>query len=751
MRTCRRCKKDLKDTFFTGALKTCDLCRKKDKKFRDETKEQIVENKDYFSEEQQAVINTIVKKENVVVNAMAGTGKTTTGIEAAIQFYNTHNLGVLYITFNKTLNEENRRRIKEKQYDSVIFAHNYHSCAMKWFHNKFFGSNFDDIIHKALQLDISSKCDQALFPIGLLVVDEIQDMTFHYKKFIVHLIESLEKKFGESPILLLMGDPFQCVYQFKGATIEYITNPKNTFKNRDFVRLPLRTSWRLPLCVAEWINKNLSPLKIQEHRPDWWAKSNGFFTNGQMLMDAWGPGIRGNPHKTYGSVIIKRTVDQDFLNMYTSQPYEDTVMLNLSVKNPSIKNITNSLDKEPWYIDDSQDDTKNSNPEYAKNKHLVTTINKFKGLERKFVVFAGFGELLEKYEDGDPLSIYNKCYVACTRTTDILILYMMGKDYLTMREKYSSPIKGPFIKPKRATELVEYVPYDDILDDPTLFTKQENQNDIKFLETIPTVPWCSKIFSVEGAEEYKNTIECIANYISIAVNFTVEFEIHPDSETKFLYEVFQRFLSENNTRNLCKDLKLWIEENSMVQFNKLNWTQKILYAIAYEAIHTEFFYIWRQLKHINLTDEQNKVCDQLVINTKKILEYLNTKKEEISVEQAIGAQVPAESKMHEKCHKIRGNIDFLIGDTIIESKITEKEDQAHFLQAQIYASMRGKNSKTILIYPHVPKIIRFSLRNYKPVMFILRSLWRKLFITIDNDEFKNDYEKAMKTLTEKKK
>ena len=108
MRKCRQCKKEYDEDIFPHNLKTCIYCReKKIKKLQERNQEKIIN----FSPDQLRAINLIVQGKNVVVNSKAGTGKTTLAMEAAMQYVKVHGKGVLYLTYNKRLNKENRDKI----------------------------------------------------------------------------------------------------------------------------------------------------------------------------------------------------------------------------------------------------------------------------------------------------------------------------------------------------------------------------------------------------------------------------------------------------------------------------------------------------------------------------------------------------------------------------------------------------------------------------------------------------------------
>ena len=85
------------------------------------------------SEEQMAIINAIKDGNHVQVDAVAGSGKTTTVLSLA--HYNSEKI-IVQITYNSDLKTEVRE--KQKQYSKImrldkLEIHNYHSFATTYY------------------------------------------------------------------------------------------------------------------------------------------------------------------------------------------------------------------------------------------------------------------------------------------------------------------------------------------------------------------------------------------------------------------------------------------------------------------------------------------------------------------------------------------------------------------------------------------------------------------------------------------
>ena len=78
-----------------------------------------------FSDEQNSIIEACVQKLNVIADAVAGSGKTTTLLGVAQAMPDTKILGVL---FNKSLKEETRQKARALSLNHLEI-HNYHALA----------------------------------------------------------------------------------------------------------------------------------------------------------------------------------------------------------------------------------------------------------------------------------------------------------------------------------------------------------------------------------------------------------------------------------------------------------------------------------------------------------------------------------------------------------------------------------------------------------------------------------------------
>jgi superfamily II DNA or RNA helicase len=94
-----------------------------------------------FSIEQYNIIQQLSLNNNVVVDSVAGSGKTTTNLHIAKRF---PLFLILLLTYNKKLKLETREKAKKLGINNIE-VHSYHSFCVKYYDNECFN---DSIINK---------------------------------------------------------------------------------------------------------------------------------------------------------------------------------------------------------------------------------------------------------------------------------------------------------------------------------------------------------------------------------------------------------------------------------------------------------------------------------------------------------------------------------------------------------------------------------------------------------------------------
>jgi len=357
------------------------------------------------SSEQLLIINS---NNNTIVDAVAGSGKTTTAILLAI---NNKNKNIFQITYNSMLKIEVREKLTKYKINNMKI-HTYHSLVTNFYDN----SSFDDEHLKKIiknNTPLKNKIDK----IDMLLIDEVQDMTLDYFKLVNKFIKDSES----SPIIYLFGDEKQCIYQFKNASAQFLTLA-NKIWNIEFNKLDLSTSYRLTNQISWFINKcMLKTNKIKTIRDG--PKVDYYICNSFAISNKIGLFIR--------NLIKNENLKED-----------DFFVLVPSIKSESpYKKLENYLVKfgikcmTPISDDVKLDDS------VIKDKVVFTTFHQSKGRERKVIILYNFDNTYFSFFGSklDQSICPNILYVAASRASYKLIIIQDDKNppltFLDMNNK----------------------------------------------------------------------------------------------------------------------------------------------------------------------------------------------------------------------------------------------------------------------------------------------------------------------------
>lgn len=356
------------------------------------------------SEEQQHIINEIKQKKNVIVDACAGSGKSTTILSIAIQC---PEIQIIQITYNSMLRLEIKEKIKELEIHNIE-VHTYHSLAVKYY----LPSAHNDMEMRRIFIEGINPI-RKIPKFQLIVIDEAQDMTPLYFK----LMRKFMKEMDSSVQLLILGDYMQGLYEFKGSDIRYLTKAREIWQEfpqlltQEFAKCTLKTSYRITQQMADFVNCAML---------------------GETRLYACKEGakvhyIRGNKYNLYRTVIyeIKRLIQQG------AEP-SDFFILGASVKgqNNQIRRIENMLVESgiPCHVPTMETDK--IDDKVISKKIVFSTFHCVKGRQRKFVFIMGFDDTYMKYygRTCDSKKCPNTLYVAATRATHALYVLERNQD-----------------------------------------------------------------------------------------------------------------------------------------------------------------------------------------------------------------------------------------------------------------------------------------------------------------------------------
>ena len=353
---------------------------------------------DSLSDEQRHILFQIKKSYNVVVNAVAGTGKTTLILSIPLI---SPRKKILQMTYNKSLKHEVREKIENLGIKNIT-VHTYHSLAKKYYSDD---AHVDSGIKRIITNNISPKIP--LPKIDILILDEKQDMTFLYFCFMIKFARDLGGKIQ----LVCLGDNMQGLYDFKGSDIRFLTSAESIWKNHPslrtnkFVTCTMKTSYRITNQMCSFINNILiGEERMKACRDD--AKvlyiRNSMF-NIQIVVCAEIMKLLDSGVKPSEIFILGPSVKGQYSNIRKLENM--LVEKNIPCHVPMLENTN---------IDERVID----------GKIVFSTFHCVKGRQRPYVFVVGFdNSYFNYYAKNLPRDICpNTIYVACTRATKRLYL-----------------------------------------------------------------------------------------------------------------------------------------------------------------------------------------------------------------------------------------------------------------------------------------------------------------------------------------
>lgn len=346
------------------------------------------------SSEQCEIIQAISDGNNVICDAVAGSGKTTTVLWLAKKMPNSN---IIQITYNAQLKLEVRAKVQQKNLDNLEI-HTYHSLAVKYYDR----AAYEDSLMRAIVNKIKEP-DRNIPKYDIVVLDEVQDMTLLYYRLICKFITDIGNKIS----IVMLGDKYQGVYQFKGADTRFLTLASKIWPNYTPIKhLSLQTSYRVTKPIAWFVNK----VMLGEQR---------------IISNKEGPVIEfihDDIFKVHLTLIPK------ILALLKDGAYEpgDIFVLAASIKSSRVpvRKLENALvkNKIPCYVPISDD--KKIDEDVTRGKVIFTTFHQAKGRERKVVIVYGFDDsYFNFYEKNLPNNVCpSTLYVAVTRASEKLFL-----------------------------------------------------------------------------------------------------------------------------------------------------------------------------------------------------------------------------------------------------------------------------------------------------------------------------------------
>lgn len=364
-----------------------------------------------ISPEQLAIAEHVSKGHNVIVDAVAGSGKTTTNLYLA-QF-NPHQK-ILLLTYNAKLKLETRYKVQQMGFENIE-VHSYHSFCVKYFYRQAYTDS--GILH-FLKLNDNTSVLRS-FDYNLIILDEVQDMNPTYYQVVQHIIHRLSSR----PQMVVMGDYMQSIYAFNHADPRFLTKADQLYAStspdspsppeRQWVRCTLSTSYRLTTQITSFLT--------------------GCCQGSVPIM-----AVKSGPRVSY--VICDVFASKPFTEIKGlidgGLAFQDLFILAPSVRseNSPVRMLANKLSQYgyPLYVPGS--DEEKLDEEILVGKIVFSTFHQVKGLERPVVVVFGFDHSYYDYyaKDIPPCEwtrIPNTLYVALTRAQEKLVIFHHKENY----------------------------------------------------------------------------------------------------------------------------------------------------------------------------------------------------------------------------------------------------------------------------------------------------------------------------------
>ena len=394
------------------------------------------------SSEQAAVVRSVRDRVNVVCEAVAGSGKTTTVLHCA---RDVPDLTFMVLTYNARLKLTTRQRARELGLANVE-THSFHACAARYYVP---GCRDDETLARLVDEDAPPR---AAIRFDCLVVDEAQDMTPLLHRFVLKVLRDAGDGGGPTQMLIL-GDSRQSIYQFRNADPRFLTmadrgvyalaeKPESVSDASESaaseatrvtsaVTPPawrhhtLRTSFRASPRIASFVNDAMLGFACikaspRAHLPDGglgapvtYMVGNAFQVASQEIADEieYLLSPRGGGYAPDDIFVLTPSLKGAKLNSKTPlAQLENTLVMRCGV---------------PVYV--SLADEEELSDALTRGKICFTTFHSSKGLERPVVIVFGFsGDYFTYFARDAPKAVCpNTLYVAATRASERL--YVVGE------------------------------------------------------------------------------------------------------------------------------------------------------------------------------------------------------------------------------------------------------------------------------------------------------------------------------------
>jgi len=626
------------------------------------------------SHEQSIIIDHIKEGKHVVVDAVAGSGKSTTVLMTAKQCPETH---ILQLTYNAMLRKEVQEKIdRETEPLKNVEVHTFHSLAVQMYDRMAYNdTRLKEVLNK--RLENGKKRDGRK---SLVILDEVQDMTMLYFQFVVKIIHDL---YEGRPQIMILGDTKQSLYEYKGADVRFLMEANEIWRpytgQIPMETCTLQTSFRITRPMADFINKVVLNKERMIANKD-----------GEPVKYVCGTN-EDNQKRIYGRIL--RLLEKKGTNP------DDIFILAPSIKNLNVRKLENMLVEKgiPCFV--AREDEELLDERVIKGKVVFSSYHSAKGRQRAYVFVLGFDT--SSLYDKEATECPNTLYVACTRASlELFVLETLRKGckilpFLTMghhemkqqeyiefigeprSEEYYSRLEAlnhtseeyieRLIRPSELPKHHSNEVYDELNQriETSFRLIQEKEEDIP----VPTV-----------IETEHNRYEDVGDLNGIAVPLLYSHYLNSGFET-LLYDLCNEILEKETFtwehRYLKNQVRYTMPERCETTEDYL------ISANYYAAVKERLYGKVMQIKNYNwftnvAVRESNQRMKKTVGSNIQHIEF-NLVKEEMNdtIQELTEHNLPYN-------FKVVGRVDAITESTVWEFKFVSELSMEHFLQVMIY-------------------------------------------------------------------
>jgi len=349
-----------------------------------------------ISNEQLDVLNNL-KDYNVVVDSVAGSGKTTCILHIAKHFEDKY---ICLLTYNAKLKIETREKAAALEIANMEI-NSYHSFCCSYYDRT---ANTDKPIVNLIK---NKTPPLKKFKYDMIILDEAQDITPLFYELILKITTDNN---NDQLKICILGDRNQSIYDFNGSDKRFIIYAADLFNvnKLEWKFCNLSTSYRITDSMAKFVNNcvlksdRLKANKTSKHKPRY------------VICDCFKTATTLKEVKYYLKLGYKA---------------QDIFILAPSLKslNSPVRKLENAIKiKCPEinvYVPASDEEKLDS--DILENKIVFSTFHQVKGLERKVVIVFGFDNSYFKFfkKNLNDQSCPNEIYVAITRALEHLSVF----------------------------------------------------------------------------------------------------------------------------------------------------------------------------------------------------------------------------------------------------------------------------------------------------------------------------------------